>query len=159
LNNYWHTNYKAQQDGTITFRYRLMSDVTITEDRAFRAGKLMRRPQYAHRMSYQDFRSPKPPYLDTEGTLAHVRPETVALSTLRPAGDGRGWIARIQEIAGRDDMAEIRIDWVPIVSACRTDLLGRDVERLGVSADGTVRVPVSPWDLVSVRFETEGSGK
>jgi hypothetical protein len=156
LNNYWHTNYKAQQGGIIEFSYRLMSDTDISLDRAFREGKAARRPIYAHRMGFQAFREPVAPYGGAEGTLARVTPETVSLSTLRPARRGGGWTVRLQETAGRADVAQIRIEGVPIESAWSTDLLGGTLRPLDVGDDGAVTIPVEPWGLASVRLMPAG---
>jgi hypothetical protein len=152
LNNYWHTNYKASQGGPITFGYQLTSDRAIAKDQAFRAGWAARRPLYAQRMSFQDFRPVQPPYQSPAGgTLARINPEQAALSTIKPARWAGGYIVRLQEISGSAQRAAIAFPERPIARAWATDLLERDERELAVEGDGTLRVDVPAWGLATVR--------
>ena len=154
LNNYWRTNYKASQGGTLQFRYALTSDAAIAPDEAFRFGAAARRPLIAHRISLQEFRSPGEPYANTlGGMLARVEPETVHLSTLKRSRWARGYVARFQEIGGDSRVARLVIPGRPIVAAWETDLLERERHSLDVEADGSLRVEVPAWGLTTVRFE------
>ena len=156
LNNYWHTNYRASQGGELRFRYRLASAPEIGFAEAHRRGWEARRPLYGQRISYQDFREPRAPYLGLEGTLASVESETVVLSTLKAAADGRGFVARFQETAGRAGEATLRIPGRRIEQAWSTDLLERDRGPLTVD-DGALAVDVPAWGLATVRFHTDES--
>ena len=153
LNNYWHTNYRAEQSGDIVVRYRLMSDRAIDAARAHRFGWEARRPLYGQRISFQEFREPAPPY-DARGTitLASVEPDGVALSTLVAARHEDGWIARLQEIAGERQTATIRFDGLRVARAWRVDHLEREIAELAVGESGELRVPIEPWQLATVRF-------
>lgn len=154
LNNYWHTNYKASQGGPIRFGYRLTSAARFAPDEAFRFGWAARRPPYAQRMSYQDFRDVRPPYQDPAGDrLAYVGPAQVHLSTLKPARYAQGWVARFQEIGGAEQVATLSIPGRRVARAWRCDLLERDGAPLPVEPDGSLRVPVPAWGLATVRFE------
>lgn len=154
LNNYWHTNYKASQGGPIRFGYRLTSAARFSPDAAFRFGWAARRPPYAQRMSYQDFREAGPPYAEPAGgALAYVAPEQAHLSTLKPARYAAGWVARLQEIGGADRLASLAIPGRPIARAWRCDLLERDGEPLAVEPDGSLAVPLPAWGLATVRIE------
>ncbi len=153
LNNYWHTNYKAAQGGPISFGYQLTSERSIAKDQAFRAGWTARRPLYAQRMSYQDFRQTKAPYHNPlGGSLALVGPQQVILSTLKQAKWADGWIVRLQEIAGADQAASIAFPHKKILQAWATDLLEYEGEELAVEEDGTLRVQVPAWGLATFRI-------
>ncbi len=39
--------------------------------------------------------------LPRQGSLVHIEPENLRLLAFKPAEDGKGWILRLQEIAGR----------------------------------------------------------
>ncbi|MHB2018349.1 MAG: glycosyl hydrolase-related protein [Candidatus Xenobia bacterium] len=147
LNNYWPTNYKASQGGEIRFRYRLFAAPRLSRADAFRAGWEARRPLYAHRISYQDFRAEAP----MEGTLASIGDDHVIASTVKGARFGEGIIVRLQEIAGRDEPTVVKFVGRKIKHAWRTDLLERDLETLRVRPDGSVLVSVPPWGLATVR--------
>jgi hypothetical protein len=158
LNNYWHTNYKASQGGPIRFGYRLTSAARFAPDEAFRFGWAARRPPYAQRMSYQDFRDARPPYqAHGGGELAYVGPEQVHLSTLKPARYAPGWVARFQEIGGGERVASLALPGRRVARAWCCDLLERDAEPLPVEPDGSLRVPVPAWGLATVRFELEAA--
>lgn len=161
LNNYWHTNYRASQGGAITFRYRLTSGRSVEKDRAYRMGWDVRRPTYAHRIGLQEFRHPRGPYSSREGgTLAHISPQAVALSTLKKARWGDGFVLRLQEIAGRTQRASVSFPHLRVIAAWECDLLERDLiggaSRAAptIEADGTLRVNVPAWGLTTVRIVT-----
>lgn len=148
LNNYWHTNYPAAQGGELTFRYRLAAAPQIDAADAYRRGWEARRPPYGQRLGFQDFRAPRATYADPSGgSLAAVAPDHVVLVALKGADDGRGFVARFQEIAGRPARASLRLPGRRIEAAWRTDLVERDLEPL----DGA-EVDVEPWGLATVRF-------
>jgi hypothetical protein len=44
MNNYWHTNYKAEQSGPVTFRYALRPHGRFIADEALRFGRERRQP-------------------------------------------------------------------------------------------------------------------
>ncbi|HYF91066.1 MAG TPA: hypothetical protein VD969_02345 [Symbiobacteriaceae bacterium] len=150
MNNYWHTNYKASQGGLLSWRYRLTSGRQIGKAEAYRLGWAARRPLYALRSSFQNFRQERAPYrLPEGGTLAVVEPPGVALVTMA------GSVLRLQEISGTPQTATVTFPGRPVRRAWITDLLENDVASLAVEADGSLRVPVPAWGLVTVRIETE----
>jgi len=156
LNNYWHTNYKASQGGPISFRYRLTSGAGFAPDAAFRFGWAARRPPYAQRISYQDFREVSPLYADpVGGALAHVSPAQAHLSTLKAARYGDGWVARLQEIGGAARTATLAFPGRRIARAWACDLLERDGEPLRPEGDGSLRVALPAWGLATVRLELD----
>lgn len=158
LNNYWDTNYQAAQGGPLAFGYRLTSDRRIAPARAFREGWAARRPLYAQRLSYQAFRDVAPPYDRPEGsTLARVAPDGAILSTLKGARHGAGLVARLQEIAGKGQVATLAFPGRPIARAWATDLLEHDGAELPVEPDGSLRVAVPAWGLATVRLVLDGS--
>lgn len=154
MNNYWHTNYKAEQGGEIAFRYRLTSGRAIPRDQAYRLGWSTRRGLYAHRISFQDFRPVRAPYADPAGgRLAEVGPEQVALTAFTRARWASGYVLRLQEIAGGARTAHVRIPGRHIARAWLTDLLERERAELRPAPDGSLAVPVPAWGLATVRFE------
>ncbi len=158
LNNYWHTNYKGTQGGEITFRYAITSGARVEKADAYRLGWEARRPLYAHRMSFQDFRPVREPYASPAGgALATIGSENVALVTIRPARFGTGYLVRLQEIAGTVATdVPIAFEGRPVKRAFATDLLERTEKQIPVRADGSVHVSVSPWGLTTVRVEFSG---
>ncbi|PYE54598.1 glycosyl hydrolase-related protein [Deinococcus yavapaiensis] len=152
LSNYWHTNYRAGQEGRLRFRYSLVSDASLSTVRAGRFGREARLGLYAHRVSFQDFRAPFAPYGDSAGgRLAFVSGD-VDLSLMRASRDGRGVIVRVTEPSGTDREAVVRFPGRFIARATLTDLLERDLRDLPFTPD-ELRFPVSAWGAATVRVE------
>jgi alpha-mannosidase len=87
-NNYWHTNYKADQEGPVTVRYAIRPHRAFDPARAKRFGLEMSRPLIA---------VPADPARRAAGSLFEVRPDAVIVSSLRPSEDGKAlilWRAR-----------------------------------------------------------------
>lgn len=160
LNNYWHTNYRAAQGGELSWRYRLASGASIEEPAASRLGWAARRPPYALRLGFQDFREPRAPYADAAGgVLAQLDSDTgaVAVSTLRGARSGQGVVARLQNLGGADAVARLAFGGRPVVRAVLTDLLERELGELEVGPGGAAVVPVPAWGLATLRLELDRS--
>ncbi|MDT8306126.1 MAG: hypothetical protein RRC07_09335, partial [Anaerolineae bacterium] len=152
FNNYWHTNYRAAQEGTISFRYRLSSDAAIEPADAYRRGWAARQPPVAQRISLQEFRVPVAPYDGEAGsTLARVSPAEVALVMMEGTADG-GTLLRLQETGGAGRQATIAFPERRVDRAWHCDLLGRRHDELPVN-DGTLRIPVPAWGLATVHLE------
>jgi alpha-mannosidase len=86
MNNYWHTNYKADQEGPVTLRYAVAphrgADTAVAKKLGIEAATPLI-PVTA------DPASPVPAF-----PLA-VRSEGFVATRLKPAADGQGWILRL----------------------------------------------------------------
>lgn len=134
MNNYWFTNYKADQEGPTTFRYRLSPRGAWDEAAAMRAGAEASQPLLLARAEG----APQPPLLT-------VAPAGVLVTALKPADDGGGWIVRLYGAAEQTQHA--RLTWRRPVALYRTDIGESRGERLG----SPVEVPAH--GLVMVRAE------
>lgn len=90
MNNYWHTNYKADQEGPAELRYVLRPHGAFSAAEAKRFGTACARPLAV-------LPAGKPP---AGSSLFEVEPADVLVTSLRPAGDGAGWIVRLQNVSG-----------------------------------------------------------
>lgn len=154
LNNYWHTNYKGSQGGTIRFRYVLSSGMTQPLDQAYRRGWQTRQSMYAQRMSFQDFREAAEPYSrESGGALAELNTDQVVITTWKKARRANGFIVRLQEIAGCVQSPNLCIPGKRIAAAWLTDLLENEQSELPVESDGSIHIPIQPWGLSTVRIE------
>ncbi|SDO39340.1 Polysaccharide lyase family 4, domain III [Paenibacillus sp. yr247] len=156
LNNYWHTNYKGSQGGTIRFRYFLSSGKKQTLDQAYRIGWQSRQAMYAQRMSFQDFREMSEPYANVSGgTLAKLDTVQAVITTWKQARRANGFIVRLQEIAGLEQRPSLSIPGKRITAAWLTDLLENERSELPLASDGSIRIPIQSWGLATVRIEVE----
>ncbi|SFE98935.1 Glycosyl hydrolases family 38 N-terminal domain-containing protein [Paenibacillus catalpae] len=153
LNNYWKSNYKPSQGGLIRFAYSLTSSDELKLDESYRFGHARRLGLYGQRMSFQEQRKERAPYLsDGGGTMAVIEPSQVAVTTIKGARNKDGIIVRVQEISGREQHASLSFPGRRIQRAWLADLLEYDGEELQVEPGGSVRVPVGPWALATVRL-------
>ena len=85
MNNYWHTNYKADQAGPATFRYVLQPHGAFHPEDAARLGAEAREPLLVAAAA-----GPAP-----AAALVAVSPAVVRVTALRPGRDGASWIVAL----------------------------------------------------------------
>ncbi len=86
MNNHWHTNYRAEQEGPVTFRYIIQPHAAFDYAAAQRCGldrsqPLLTRPAAAAPL-------PDPPF-------RLEPPDEIVVTSLKPTADGRGWLVRL----------------------------------------------------------------
>jgi alpha-mannosidase len=86
MNNYWHTNYKADQAGLVTLRY------SIGPHDAF---NLARAEQFGIERSQPLIVAPNSSTKRLESSLFTVAPASVIITSLKPCEDGKGFVVRI----------------------------------------------------------------
>ena len=95
MNNYWHTNYKADQEGPVTLRYavtpHLGADTAVARKLEWEAGMPL-------------IPVPADPAAPVPAFPLTVRTEAVVATRLRPAADGRGWILRLYNASSKAEM-------------------------------------------------------
>ena len=102
MNNYWHTNYKADQEGPVTFRYALRPHGAYRADEAARFGAEAREPLLVAAAA-----GPAPSPLP----LLRVSPAAVLVTALAPGADGRSWTVELLNPTGVDRQVALR--WRP----------------------------------------------
>jgi hypothetical protein len=102
MNNYWHTNYKADQEGPVTFRYALRPHRAFRADEASRFGAEAREPLV---VAAAAGRTPSP------APLLAVSPAAVLVTALEPGADGRSWIVTLLNPTALDQRVGLR--WRP----------------------------------------------
>lgn len=138
MNNHWHTNYRADQEGPTQFRYAIRAHKGFSPAEASRFGAECSKPLIARAVSDA---TPNPPALELSS-------EDVTVAAFKPSDDGRGWIIRLFGASGstRDvklSLAEPggRKFWLSDTSEQpRSELSGRSIT-------------VPGWGLVTVRIE------
>ncbi len=135
MNNHWHTNYRAEQEGNTTFRYAIRPHHGYDPIAAARFGIEATEPLIAAPAAGP---APLPPPV-------RVEPDGVVLTAFKPSEDGKAWILRLYGASGQDQLA--RLVWNQPVSVTYSDV----VELPGQQAPE--RIPVSAWGLVTLRAE------
>ena len=99
MNNYWHTNYKADQEGPVTLRYVVAPHRGADTAAAKRLGLEAAAPLIP---VPADQASPPPCF-----PLVVTNPDVVA-TRLRPAADGRAWLLRLFNASSRPQTLALR---------------------------------------------------
>jgi alpha-mannosidase len=135
MNNHWHTNYRADQEGPTTFRYAIRPHRAYDPVAAAHFGLEATEPLIAM------------PAAGEAPAQSPVRIESagVVVSALKPSEDGKAWIIRLYGASGHDDTA--RLLWNRPVSVSFTDV----AELAGQKAPD--QIPVPAWSVVSLRAE------
>jgi len=100
MNNYWHTNYKADQEGETTFRYSILPHDRYDGGRAERAGIEQSQPLLVVAGGNR---------LQEGSSLLSVYPPAVIVTSLKPSNDRKGYIVRLFNAGG--DSARAVIHW------------------------------------------------
>ena len=94
MNNYWHTNYKADQEGPVTLRYAVSPHLGSDPAKAKRLGLEASTPLVA---VAADPAAPAPRFPLT------VESEALVAISLKPAADGKAWILRLYNASDRPE--------------------------------------------------------
>lgn len=144
LNNYWHTNFKADQPGHVSFRVTLLPHGAFDAATATRAAQAMVEPPVV--------------VADSEAAVSGDRPQLdnarVVIASLTPTADGRADLVRLWNPGPRAEV--VRLLWTDNARAGATarpravSLSDLDEGR-GAPVAGALRVPA--MGSVTLRVE------
>jgi hypothetical protein len=136
INNHWETNYRAYQEGIITFRYALRPHAQFSPAEATRFATGLTQPLVVARA------------LDKEHTLPllTVSNKDVIVQALKPSEDGKAWIVTL--FNSSDHAARTSLQWSGTVGAMH---YSNTTELPLATIEGGITI--APWDLVTVRVE------
>jgi alpha-mannosidase len=83
MNNYWHTNYKADQEGPATFRYSVLPHAVFTALDAAKFGAEQRQPLLV---------AAADPLTQPHRSLMRLSSPDVLVSSLKPMAAGHSWL-------------------------------------------------------------------
>lgn len=99
MNNYWHTNYKADQAGPVQFRYAMQPHAGFNPAAAAKFGRECRTPLLARLVD---------PAQTPIAALVQVEPAEVVVESIKPLANERAWLlylynptAQAQQVALR----------------------------------------------------------
>jgi len=137
MNNYWHTNYKADQEGAVTFRYAIRPHGAFHADAAARLGAESREPLLVVAAAG---RAP------SSVPLLTVAPATVLVTALRPGAEGRSWIVALQNCSADPQRVTLRWRGGAHVAWSTSDSSGRP----GTAITGPLALPPHGTAIVRV---------
>jgi alpha-mannosidase len=137
MNNHWHTNYRAYQEGPVVFRYVLRPHGAFAPDEASRFAASFSQPLIAVTARGRG---------DVPSRLV-VEPKSVVVLSMKPSDDRKALIVRLFGASGRAEM--VKLHWAKPVPAGLW-LSGTGEKPLKM-LEGPFEVPA--WEVVTVRAE------
>ena len=101
MNNYWHTNYKADQEGPVTFRYSVMPHGKHNSVQASRFGMEQRQPLIAASADRKDRAAPSLFSIDVSGVIA---------LSVKPVDEGKSWMLYLYNSSEQSQSFKIQWD-------------------------------------------------
>ena len=137
MNNHWHTNYRAEQEGPTVFRFAIRPHKAFTPDTAARFGVACSQPLIVTKASGTP--PSKPPF--------NVSSEKVLVTAFKPSNDGKAWIVRLFGASGKNE--KVKLVWTS--PAPHQVWLSDTSEKPREKAASSVEVP--GWGIVTLRAE------
>jgi len=157
LNNYWFTNYRAQQGGTFVFHYSITSGRELGREALARFDEDTRMPvlAYPHLSSFSAAISQVGrPMPAAGGSFFKLDAANLEFVTLKEAEDGNGFILRFREIAGHVGEAKLHLAGFRLREAWLCNGVEDNQLKLMFSANA-VSVPYKPNAFGTVRLNLE----
>jgi hypothetical protein len=137
MNNHWHTNYRAEQEGPTVFRFAIRPHKGFMADEAARFGVGCSQPLIAAPASGA---APSKPRFELSS-------DKVVVTAFKPSDDGKGWIVRLFGASGKAE--KVKLAWASPAPA--RVWLSDTSEKPGEKAGPAVEVP--GWGIVTLRAE------
>lgn len=157
MNNYWFTNYRAQQGGRFVFHYSITSGRNLCRETLARFDEDTRTPVVAYpflsSFSAAISQAGRPLPAGGGSFLTCAAPN-LEMVTFKEAEDGAGFILRFREIAGRRGEAEIKLPLFKVSAAHLCNGVEDNQQQLALAGD-TVKVPYKPNAFTTVRLKLE----
>lgn len=144
MNNYWFTNYKADQDGEVTFRYAITTRAGNDAEAARFGWQACAPVRAALIASAQD--GPLP---GTLTSLCRVVPESVVITAIKAPEVGSGLVLRLFSYAEKPTTAALTLSVPGLRKAHLCNLVEEPLDELRI-VGGKIKVRVKPMTPVTV---------
>ncbi len=148
MNNYWHTNYKAEQGGQFTFRFSISSRARHDNPASARFGWAASNPLQPV------LTGPNPQGLlpGRAASLVQVSEPDVLLTAAKKPDIGEGLVLRFWEVGGRSLTAHVHLDHLRADKATACNLV-EDLQGPLLIRKDTISVPIRAFGLATVRLQ------
>jgi len=152
FHNYWHTNYRAEQGGEITFRYVFTSGLSLTPENLARFGRAAMTPLETDRVIDQDkVGNPDRPLKPVPTSFLQVDAAGVVVESWKAAEDGRGTIVRLLETGNRSTTARVEFPMLKLQGAWVTNAMEEDEKEIALKGS-SVETAIGPHQIVTLRI-------
>jgi len=136
LNNHWETNYRAYQDGIITFHYALQPHKAYDPVASTKLATGLSQPMVVTEARGTALSTPK----------LELSSQRIVVLALRPSTDGKAWILTLFNPGEQNDSTSLR--WSGTVGAMH---YSNTTEEVQSSVEGGISI--APQDVVTLRVE------
>jgi alpha-mannosidase len=140
MNNHWHTNYRAYQDGPTEFRFAVRPHGRFNPVEAAKLATGLSQPLVA---------APAGDSPRSEESLLKLQGDDVLVIALKPSDDGKAWIVRLFGASGKD--AKTNLVWS--APGPKQIFLSDTSEKPLRKIEGPIDVPA--WEIVTIRAERQ----
>jgi alpha-mannosidase len=137
MNNHWHTNYRADQEGETVFRYAIRAHADYDQAAAARFGIESTEPLIA---------APAAGSLPA-GSLVEISSGPILITSLLPSADGKAFLLRLYNTGESGAQATLKWNRVVPKDICISDLSGLPGARVGGP------VELRPYEVCTLRAE------
>jgi hypothetical protein len=142
MNNYWFTNYKADQGETMTFCFAVKVGAD-SDAAAARFGWQAAMPVHTCIVGVQDG-----PLTQGSGSFCRVEPDSVVITAVKAPEVGSGLVVRLMSYAPKPVTARLKVD-VPARSATLCNLVEEPLSGLSLD-EGVVELRLKPMAPTTV---------
>ena len=151
LNNYWHTNYRAEQGGDFTFRYVFTSGANLSATDLAKLGRSAMTPLEAQKVVDQDkFDDPGRPLAAAPASFLQVSAPNVVVEDWKATNDGQGSIVRLVEIGGQAATTRLTFPLLDVQHAWIANAVEENQRELAV-AGSSIEISLQPHQIVTLR--------
>jgi alpha-mannosidase len=172
MNNYWDTNYRAEQGGHFHFHYIVTSAASTQPAELSRMGWEEMTPLEYNFVTTQD-KAVSRGENDAEAggpvgagsihglsgkqdSFLSVSDPGVLLETWKPAEDGHGTILRFLDFAGTERTVTVHMPWIHLDSVSQTDAVERGATPVTMDGDQQFQFTLHPHEIVTIRAVAQG---
>jgi alpha-mannosidase len=154
MNNYWCTNYVAEQGGDFTFRYVLTSATNLGPGQLSRQGWEEMTPletsEIAETLKDNHAINPPQPLNSAEESFLQVKQSNLVLVNWKMAEDGHGTILRFLEVAGEQGLGDVEIPILNLDGVWMCNAMEENLQQLTASVH-KFSFAVKPFQIITVR--------
>jgi alpha-mannosidase len=137
MNNYWHTNYKADQEGRIRFSYSIQPHGAFSPAAAAKFGR-ERRESLVVASTLRSNPVAK--------SLFQISPNDVIVSSVKPINDGNAWLLYLYNPTSEPHQIALQFDPAIHVTVHESDAFGKSSDSpphpITISANGSIYLRV-----------------
>jgi len=138
MNNHWGTNYRAYQEGPVTFRFAVAAHAAYDPAGATRLATGLSQPLLA---------LPVSPAVPSGRARLRLTNDRVVATAFKASDDGKGWILRLYNVSDKEQ--QVGVEWDD--PRPQHVFLSGTSEARGAEVSGALALPA--WGMVTLRAE------